>query len=88
MRIWLDANLDDLLYGTNLYGAILAKADLSGANLFKADLSGANLFIANLSGADLTEANLSDVVGWSTVTLEGVRGCDTATEPRALSPAC
>ena len=83
MRIWLDANLDDLLYGTNLYGAILAKADLSGA-----DLSGANLFIANLSGADLTEANLSDVVGWSTVTLEGVRGCDTATEPRALSPAC
>ena len=46
------------------------------------------MFIANLSGADLTGANLSDVVGWSTVTLEGVRGCDTATEPRPLLPGC
>ena len=48
----------------------------------------ANLARADLSGADLSFANLSDVVGWSTVTLEGVRGCDTATEPRPLLPGC
>ena len=43
---------------------------------------------ANLSGANLAHANLSDVVGWSTVTLEGVRGCNIGTEPRPLLPGC
>jgi uncharacterized protein YjbI with pentapeptide repeats len=56
---------------------------LPGANLNEAEL-----FYAKLNDADLTGANLSDVVGWSTVTLEGVRGCDTATEPRPLLPGC
>ena len=57
---------------------------LSGADLLVADLS-----FAKLNDADLTGANLSDVVGWSKVTLlEGVRGCDTATEPRPLLPGC
>ena len=62
--------------------------DLRVATLIGADLSKANLSFANLNDADLTGANLSDVVGWSTVTLEGVRGCDTATEPRPLLPGC
>ena len=88
------ATLDDAdLSGANLTHAYLGSANLSVADLSGADLSFANLARADLeeadlSGADLTEANLSDVVDWSTVTLEGVRGCDTATEPRPLSPAC
>ena len=66
----------------------MAHANLTRADLSGADLSYAKLNDADLTGAALTGANLSDVVGWSTVTLEGVRGCDTATEPRPLLPGC
>ena len=68
--------------------ADLTGADLRGADLTRANLSSADLSGADLSGANLFGADLSDVVGWSTVTLEGVRGCDTATEPRPLLPGC
>jgi hypothetical protein len=52
------------LFGANLFGADLSRANLFGANLFGANLSeailsGANLSGANLSWADLSEANLS-----------------------------
>ena len=71
-----------------LRGADLSFAKLNDADLTGADLRGADLTRANLSSANLFGADLSDVVGWSTVTLEGVRGCDTATEPRPLLPGC
>ena len=88
------ANLSDAdLSGADLSFADLIEADLRladfrHANLSDANLRGADLSFAKLNDADLTGANLSDVVGWSTVTLEGVRGCDTATEPRPLLPGC
>ena len=47
------------LFGANLFGANLSRADLFGANLSRADLFGANLSGANLSRADLFGANLS-----------------------------
>ena len=56
-----DANLDDGFYGTNLYGAILFKADLSGANLTRADLSGADLTRANLFGVRLPDLSQNQV---------------------------
>ena len=74
--------------GENLLGRDLRFANMPDASLRFASLVIANLARADLSGADLSFANLSDVVGWSTVTLEGVRGCDTATEPRPLLPGC
>ena len=56
------------LYGADLYGTDLGKAnlggaDLRGANLYRtdlggADLGGADLYGANLGGADLRRANL------------------------------
>ena len=72
----------------DLSNAILRDADFSGVNLGGADLTGADLTGANLNEAILIGANLTRVRGWSTVTLEGVRECDTATRPRPLSPAC
>ena len=72
----------------SLFGADLIFAKLNDADLTGADLIGADLSYADLSGANLFGADLSDGGGWSTVTLKGVRGCDTATEPRPLLPGC
>ncbi len=47
------------LYGINLEGAIINRADLRGASLGEANLVGANLTRAFLVGADLHNANLS-----------------------------
>ena len=75
------------LYGANLSGANLSKADLreanlngtnlSNANLREADLSGANLNYADFRGADLSKAHIGhadlDSANLSSANLSGAR---------------